>query len=67
MVTQAPSSKRGRKEMKTIPYVNPVRNIMYEMVYSRSNLEYVVSVVSRFMVDPTHTHLEALKWVYRKV
>ena len=38
---------------------------MYLMVCSRSDLVYVVSVVSRFMADPGKQHWEVLKWVLR--
>lgn len=38
---------------------------MYEMVYDKPDLAYVVSVINRFIVDHGHTHYEALKWVLR--
>ena len=48
-----------------IPYSSVVSNLMYSMIYSRPDLAYVVSMVSRFMANPGKQHWEVLKWVLR--
>ena len=55
-------SKEEKSFMSTIPYVNVVGSVMYAMVYTRPDLSYGMSVVSRFMADPSKEHWYALKW-----
>jgi len=51
-VAQVPSTDEGVRDMKTTLYANGVGNIMYEMVCnSRTSLEHVVNVVSKFMTN----------------
>jgi len=52
-ITQAPSFKEHGRE---IAYSNRIGNIMYEMMYSILHLTYVVSVVSKLMVDSERPH-----------
>lgn len=63
------SSKIEDKEekMSKVPYANVVGSIMYNMVCSRPDLAYAISVVSMFMSNPGEKHLEALKWILRYI
>ena len=38
---------------------------MYSMVYTRPDIAYVVSLLSRYMSNPGRDHWEALKWILR--
>ena len=38
---------------------------MYDMVCTRTDLAYTVSLVSRFMSDPGKQYWEAVKWILR--
>lgn len=38
---------------------------MYAMIYTRPNLAQVVSVVSKYMVNPGQQHWDAVKWILR--
>lgn len=51
--------------MESNPCVSGVGNIVYGMVCSRSDLAYVISIVSRFMANLDQIYWEALKWVLR--
>ena len=42
--------------MSRIPYENVVGLVMYAMVYTRPDLSYAISVVSRYMGDPHKEH-----------
>jgi len=47
--------------MEGTPYASGVGSIMYDMICSRSDLSYAISVISRFMANPGQVHLQALK------
>ena len=51
--------------MSKVPYANAVRCLMYLMVCTRLDISHVVSVVSRFMVDPGKEYWNAVKWIFR--
>jgi len=40
-ITQAPSTEKGRREIKTTPYANGVGSIMYKIVCIRPDLTHV--------------------------
>ncbi|KAI3450211.1 hypothetical protein Pfo_006876 [Paulownia fortunei] len=63
--TQAPGSDEEKNYMSRVPYASGVGNVMYEMVCSRPDLAYAISMVSRFMANPRDAHWEALKWTTR--
>lgn len=46
---QAPRREEERRKIDAIHYASGVASILYGMVYSKPDLAYVVSVVSRFM------------------
>ncbi|KAF3665269.1 Retrovirus-related Pol polyprotein from transposon TNT 1-94 [Capsicum annuum] len=51
--------------MSRVPYSSVVGSLMYAMVYSQSDLSYVVSAVSRYMANPGKEHWKAVQWIFR--
>ena len=51
--------------MSKVPYVNAIRCLMYLMVCTRPDIYHVVSVVSRYLVDPSKEQWNAVKWIFR--
>ncbi|XP_052181870.1 secreted RxLR effector protein 161-like [Diospyros lotus] len=51
--------------MKKVPYSNAVGSLMYAMISTRPDIAYGVSLVSRFMCNPSKEHWSAVKWVLR--
>ena len=49
-------SKDKEAYMKKVPYSNVVGSLMYAMIGTRLDIEYGVSLVSRFMNKPTKEH-----------
>ncbi|GJZ76955.1 retrovirus-related pol polyprotein from transposon TNT 1-94 [Tanacetum coccineum] len=62
---QCPSSVEENLKMKRVPYASAVGSLMYAMVCTRPNLAYVVGVVSRYLLNPSRAHWEAVKWILR--
>ena len=46
-----------------IPYASAVGNLMYVMMCTRPDLSQAVSIVSRYMNDPSRGHWEAVRWI----
>ena len=51
--------------MSKVPYANAIRCLMYLMVCTRHDISHAVNVVSRYMVDPSKEHWNAIKWIFR--
>nr|GEY42159.1 retrotransposon protein, putative, Ty1-copia subclass [Tanacetum cinerariifolium] len=51
--------------MSKVPYVNAVGSLMYLMVYTRPDIAYAVSIVSRYLANPGKSHWEAVKWILK--
>ena len=47
--------------MSKVPYANAIRCLMYLMVCTRLDISHVVSVVSRYMADPSKEQWNAVK------
>ena len=62
---QSPSSKDDITAMSSIPYAEAVGSLMYDMVCTRSDIAYAVSMISRFMANPGKEHWKAVKWLFR--
>ena len=60
-----PSSNKEKENMASIPYSSAVGSLMYVMVCTRPDIAYAVGVVSRFMVNPSKEHWEAVKWIFK--
>nr|GEW44781.1 retrotransposon protein, putative, Ty1-copia subclass [Tanacetum cinerariifolium] len=48
-----PVSNYDVERMSKVPYANAFRSLMYLMVCTRSDISYAVSVVSRYLVNPS--------------
>ena len=47
------------------PYSFVVGSLMYAMVRTRPNIDYVVGFVSKFLLNPGKEHWEVEKWILR--
>ena len=62
---QSPKTKTKKAKMMKVPYASVVGSLMYVMECTRSNIEYVVGVVSWFMSNLGKEHWAAVKWILR--
>ncbi|RZB99644.1 Callose synthase 7 isoform B [Glycine soja] len=51
--------------MSKVPYSSVVGSLMYAMVYTRPDLAYVVSMISRFLNQPQKEHWKAVQRIFR--
>jgi hypothetical protein len=51
--------------MSKVPYSSVVGSLMYAMVCSHLDLSYVMSLVSRYMTNPSKEHWNIVKWIFR--
>jgi hypothetical protein len=42
--------------MSHVPYMSAVGSLMYEMVYTRSDIAYAMGVLSKYMSKPRKEH-----------
>ena len=49
-----------RYKASSIPYSSAVGCLMYALVWTRPDMSYAVSVVSRYMANPGRKHYEAV-------
>ncbi|XP_047309704.1 secreted RxLR effector protein 161-like [Impatiens glandulifera] len=61
----SPQTYEEKKYMSRVPYYSAVGSLMYVMVCTRPDLAQVVSVVSRFMVQPGKDHWQSVKRIFR--
>lgn len=54
--TLCPKSDSDIEYMSRVPYSSAVGSLMYDMVCSRPNLSYALSIVSRYMANPGKEH-----------
>nr|GEW91039.1 hypothetical protein [Tanacetum cinerariifolium] len=59
------NSEEDKEDMSRVLYSSAVGNLMYAMVCTRLDLAYAVSVVSRYMHNPSEMHWEAVKCILR--
>lgn len=62
---QCPVTEDEKEYMSHITYSNAVGNLMYAMICTRPDLAHAISVVSRFMHNPSKEHWNAVKWILR--
>lgn len=62
-----PSNEAERMKMSRVPYASAVGSLMYAMICTRPDIAQVVGVVSRFMVDPSKEHWDAVKRILRYI
>jgi len=53
---QCPQSPEEEEKMSWVPYTSAVGSLMYDMVCTKSDLTYAVSIVSQFMSNPGKQH-----------
>ncbi|GJU75506.1 hypothetical protein Tco_1272576 [Tanacetum coccineum] len=53
------------ERMSKVSYANAVGSLMYLMVCTRPDIAYAVSVVSRYVANPSKNHSEAVKWILK--
>jgi len=51
--------------MSRVPYSSAVGFLMYDMVCSRPDLSYVMSLVSRYISNPGKEYWRAVQWIFR--
>jgi len=54
--TMSPTTVEERRYMSHVLYVNAVGSLMYTMVYTRSDLSQVVSMIRKYMHDLGRGH-----------
>jgi len=59
--TLYPNSQEKKIEISRVPYAIPAGSLVYAMIYTRPDLAYALSTVSRFMSNPDKTHWETVK------
>ena len=63
--SSCPSSQKEQEYMAHVPYASIVGNMMYVMVCTRPDISQAVSMVSRYMHNPSKNHWLAVKWILR--
>ncbi|XP_052177832.1 secreted RxLR effector protein 161-like [Diospyros lotus] len=53
--------------MENIAYANVIGTIMYSMISTRPDLAFSISLLRRFMSNPSKIHWEALKYLLRYI
>ena len=51
--------------MSRVPYVSAVGSMMYAMVCTRPDISQALSVVSRYMANPSKDHWQVVRWIVR--
>jgi len=57
----SPTTVEEREYMTRMPYVSTVGSLMYTMVCIRPDLSQAVSIIRRYMYDPSRDHWETIK------
>uniref|UniRef100_A0A2N9EX70 Reverse transcriptase Ty1/copia-type domain-containing protein n=1 Tax=Fagus sylvatica TaxID=28930 RepID=A0A2N9EX70_FAGSY len=58
-------SKEEKEHMSRVPYASAIGSMMYSMVCTRPDISQAVSVVSRYMANPSKDHWQAVRWILR--
>lgn len=59
--SQCPKTNEEIEDISKVPYASTVRCLMYVVVFTRLDLAQVVSVVSKFMANPSRPHWTVVK------
>ena len=59
--TQCPMTQDERDLMGKIPYASAIGSIMYAMLYTRPDVSYALSTMSRYQSDPGEGHWTTIK------
>jgi ATP-binding cassette subfamily B (MDR/TAP) protein 1 len=63
--TQCPVTDEDIEYMSRVPYSSAVGSLMYAIVCSRPNLSYAMSLLSRYMANPSKEHWKIVQWIFR--
>ena len=58
-------SKKEKGDITSTIYSLAVESLMYAMVCTRPDIAHAVGVISRFTVNPSKDHWEAVNWIFR--
>ena len=61
----SPKTEEERKKMRNYPYASAVGSLMYAMLCTRPDINYAVSVVSRYQSNPGPEHWIAVKHIFK--
>jgi hypothetical protein len=64
-VEQCASSNEDIEYMSKVLYCSAVGSFMYAMVCSHPDLFYAMSIVGRYMSNPSKEHWRVVKWIFR--
>ncbi|CAM8940474.1 unnamed protein product [Rhodiola kirilowii] len=62
-----PQTESERTKMSAVPYDIAVGSVMYLMLCTRPDLAFSISVLSRFMANPSEEHWSAMKYLWRYI
>ncbi|WVZ83833.1 hypothetical protein U9M48_030931 [Paspalum notatum var. saurae] len=62
-LSRCPVNENDKDYMSCVPHGSAVGNLTYAMICTRPELAHAVSVVSRFMHNPSKEHWNAVKWI----
>ena len=58
------ASKQEQDEMKKVPYMNAVGELMYLTIGTRPDITYAIGKLAQFNSDPGHGHWQAVKHIF---
>ena len=58
---QSPKTPQEVEDMRHIPYASGVGSLMYAMLCIRSDIYYVMGIVSKYQSNPGHAHWTVVK------
>lgn len=64
-MTQCPGTYDEKLDMSRVPYANAIGSVMYTKVCSKLDITHAMSVLSRFMANPSRDHWTRVKWLLR--
>jgi Reverse transcriptase (RNA-dependent DNA polymerase) len=63
--TDSPTTTGEQEDMKNVPYLSAIGEIMYAMLGTRPDIAYAVTILSQFSSNPGRRHWEAVKRLLR--
>jgi len=63
----SPKTVDDHEYISHVPYASAVGSLMYATACTRPYLSQVMSMVSRYMHDPSRDHWEAVRWILQYI
>jgi hypothetical protein len=63
--SQSPRTNSDFEYMLKVSYSSVVDSLMYVIACSRPDLSYAMSLINRYMENPSKEHWSAVKWIFR--